>query len=149
MVRATLLVSLLSCLLAMPYPRAASSQGELVIVKEGTTEYHRPACRVIRDATDVLAMTRAQAEGRKYKPHPACDPDNPASEAARPPSVPAAKPAPPQFVFVDGSGKLYHRQTCKRLGPDPKKIALDDAGRKYWPCTVCKPPIRKRPAGSK
>ena len=124
-----------------------SAQGELVIVKDGTSEYHRPGCPVIRDGKGVLAMTRAQAEGRKYTQHPACDPERAASAAAGSPP-PAGKPAPPEFVFVDGGGKLYHRETCKRLGQAPKKLALEQAGRTYWPCTVCKPPIRKRP-GSK
>jgi hypothetical protein len=115
-----------------------ADQSEMVIAKEGTTAYHRPGCEVIRDGKGVLAMTRAQAEGRGLKSHDGCDP------AKKPPPSAATAPAPPAYVFVDG-GKYYHRESCKRLGKDRRKVRLDDAGVKYWPCPACKPPIRKRP----
>lgn len=120
---------------------APSAQSELVIVKEGTKMYHRPGCPVISDGKGVLAMTRAQAEGRGYKAHPDCDPSRVTAGGE-------SKGTPgPVFVFVDAGGKLYHREKCRRLGKDAKKVALDDVWRKYWPCGVCKPPIRQRPRG--
>jgi hypothetical protein len=42
-------------------PATTTLQSEMVIVKEGTKEYHRAGCEVIRDGKGVLAMTRAQA----------------------------------------------------------------------------------------
>lgn len=53
----------------------AIAQSELVIHKEGSTQYHRPGCEVIGNGKDVLALTRAQAEARGDKPHSGCDPD--------------------------------------------------------------------------
>ena len=123
----------LSVLLALALP---STQGELVIVKEGTKQYHRPGCDVVRDGKGVIAMTRAQAEGRKLTQHGACDP-------AKKPADPK-KPGAETRVYVD-EGRYYHREGCKRLGKDPKPMTLDDAGRKFWPCPACKPPIRPRP----
>jgi hypothetical protein len=124
-------------------------QSELVLVKEGAAEYHRPHCEIVRNGIGVLAMTRAQAEGRKLKPHAACDPEkqpppetSPADGAAPSPKKGAA--VKPTYVFVDAAGKHYHRETCKRLGKAPKKMVLDEAGKKYWPCSVCRPPIRPR-----
>lgn len=116
---------------------AAQAQTELVIVKEGTGKYHRPGCDEIRDAKGVLAMTRAQAEGRDLEAHEACDPENPSSSqtAGSPPTV---------FVYTD-SGKHYHKKDCRLLEKKSEKVALAEAGRKLWPCTTCKPPIRKRP----
>ena len=119
-------------------PDVRAGQSEMVITKEGTTAYHRPGCEVIRDGKGVLAMTRAQAEGRGLRSHDGCDP------AKNPPPPAATPPAPPAYVFVDGS-KYYHRESCKRLGKDRRKVRLDDAGVKFWPCPACKPPIRKRP----
>lgn len=116
------------------------AQSEMVIVKKGGSEYHRPGCDVISDGVGVLAMTRAQAEGRKLKPHAACDPAN-----AETPSGKAAEKNAIVHVYVDDKGKYYHREKCERLGDGKKKMTLDEAGKKYWPCTVCKPPIRKRP----
>jgi hypothetical protein len=114
-----------------------AAQSELVLRKEGSKEYHRPGCEVVRDTTGVVALTRGQAEAQGLKAHAACDPANPAAPAAQ---------AKPQFVFVD-SGRYYHRETCKKLERDAKKVALDEAGKKYWPCPECKPPIRKPAAG--
>lgn len=125
--------------LHVPVRSAATAQSELVIVKEGTKQYHRPGCEVIRDGKGVLAMTRAQAEGRDFKAHAECDP------AVNPPGA-SGKPAAPVYVYVDGAGKHYHKEKCARLGKDARKVSLQEAGRKHWPCTVCKPPIRKRDA---
>jgi hypothetical protein len=115
-----------------------TAQPELVIVKEGTKQYHRPGCAAVKDGKGVVAMTRGQAEARGFKDNAQCDP---AHIAAAEPS--GTVPAPPVFVYLDGS-RYYHRQDCKKLAKDPKKIALDQAGKEYWPCPTCKPPIRKR-----
>ena len=132
-------LTILVWLLAFAAP--AFHQSELVIVKKGASDYHRPGCTIISDGVDVLAMTRAQAEGRKLKAHPACDPSKAPPESGGPAT--AAK-SPTVYVYVNDGGKLYHRETCKRLGKDKKKTALDEAGRKHWPCPTCRPPIRKR-----
>lgn len=139
------------CALAATVPLLA--QSELVIVKQGTSEYHRPGCEVVKDGKGVLAMTRAQAEARKLTSHPVCDPSNApesasATAGASKESSAASTKAATDFVYVDAAAKskYYHRAKCARLGEKEKKIALEQAGRKYWPCPVCKPPIRKRPA---
>ena len=49
---------------------AEAGQSELVIHTQGTGLYHRPGCPLLKDATDVMAMTRAQAEARGHKPTP-------------------------------------------------------------------------------
>ncbi|HEX6974898.1 MAG TPA: hypothetical protein VF147_10880 [Vicinamibacterales bacterium] len=121
------------------------AQGELVIVKDGV--YHRPACPVIRDATDVLAMNVGQAEARGFKSHPDCDPN--VAKPGEPSRNPGGKPAKssPIYVFVEPNGKLYHKETCRKLGPSPTKVELTaTVAKKYWPCGVCKPPILPRPA---
>lgn len=125
---------------AAPVP--ATAQSELVIVKQGTPEYHRPGCPIVSDGAGVLAMTRAQAEARKLIAHDACDP---AKAAAAEPGASGKAAAKPVFVYVDDAARYYHLEKCERLGKGRKKVALEQAGLKYWPCTACKPPIRKRP----
>ena len=122
---------------------ALLAQSELVIVKEGTGHYHRPGCPVIRDGRDVIAMTRGQAESREYKQHPACDPAKapPATESAKTGEKPKMKA--PVFVHIDG-GQYYHRQECRTLARDSRKVSLEEAGKRLWPCPVCRPPIRKK-----
>ena len=123
-------------------------QGELVIHKQGTKLYHRASCPLVAGASDVLALSRAQAEGRGYKPHEECDPANPDT-------APDGKPKP-ETVYLDGT-RYYHRKSCARLEGKSaseegkvKSASLEDAGKSHWPCPTCKPPIRKRstPAAS-
>ena len=118
-------------------------QSELVIVKEGTSLYHRVDCPAVRDGRNVLAMTRAQAESRRNKPHADCDPASSKNET--PPSKSA--PPPPQTVFLNGT-KYYHRKDCRRLDgvKDVRPEPLEQAGKSLWPCPDCRPPVRRRSA---
>lgn len=126
----TLLVLLLSLGFA-PAP-----QTEYVLVKPGAKVYHRPGCEQLVGAKNITAMTRAQAEARGLTQDPACDP------AKHPPGE--KKKAAPVYVYVQPGGKYYHREHCAKAGSSPKRMTLDEAAKKYWPCPVCKPPIRKR-----
>ena len=115
----------------------AQSSSEYVVVIPGSKEYHRPGCDLVRDPSKVIAMTRAQAEARGLKPHAACDPSKAPSSKRGAPRV--------QYVFVSPGDQRYHRETCGKLAKTRERITLDEAARKkYWPCTVCKPPVRKR-----
>jgi hypothetical protein len=121
---------------------AASGQSELVIFKEGTGLYHRPGCPALKDATNVMAMTRAQAEARGHKAHADCDPGQ------KKPEGPAAQSAPPAPVTVYlTDGKYYHRKDCAKLkGAKVTSESLEKAGKSYWPCPDCRPPVRKKSA---
>ena len=123
----------------------AIAQSELVIYKEGTRLYHRAGCPVLQGATDIVAMTRAQAESRGYKPHPDCDPAQQKPDAAA-----GERGAPPTqvTVYLD-AGKYYHRKDCAKLdtkGKPPRTESLEAAGKSHWPCPVCRPPVRKKSA---
>jgi hypothetical protein len=117
-----------------------SAQREFVIVREGGKQYHRPGCPLIRDGKGVLAISRGEAEARQLKPHPECDPSDPRN------TLDAARPTGPVYVYTDGS-KYYHRDKCAKLGADAKRLTVQEAAKKLWPCGVCKPPKRPRPAG--
>jgi len=122
----------------------AVAQSELVIHKEGSNQYHRPGCEVIRDGKDVLALTRAQAEARGYKPHPDCDPEQ--RKSSTPPADSRAPAAKPETVYLNGT-KYYHRKDCRKLEANQKAVraeSLDAAGKSYWPCPDCRPPVRRR-----
>lgn len=111
-------------------------QTQYVLVKPGQKVYHQPSCEQVASAKNVVAMTRSQAEARGLTQDPACDP------ATHPPGE--KKKAPVVYVYVQPGGKYYHREHCDKAGPSPKRLTLDEAAKKYWPCPVCKPPIRKR-----
>ena len=111
-------------------------QTEYVLVTPGSKQYHQPGCEHLVGVKGVTAMTRSQAESRGLTQDPDCDP------ARHPPGE--KRKAPAIYVYVQPDGKYYHREHCEKAGPSPKRMTLDDAARKYWPCPVCKPPIRKR-----
>lgn len=120
----------------------AFAQSELVIYKQGTTLYHRAGCPLLKDATDIVAMTRAQAESRGYKPHADCDPDQKKEDSGTGQGVPSA----PVTVYLD-AGKYYHRKDCAKLDAKSKQFrseSLESAGKSHWPCPVCRPPVRRK-----
>jgi len=135
-------VLLLLCVCA---PAGWSVQPELVIHKEGTTLYHRPACEAVRDGKGVLALTRGQAEARGLKPHAACDPATIGKNGTEGRPSGGPRDETPTFVQVDES-KYYHRSTCSKLQKDSKRVELESAGKTHWPCPRCRPPVRKRSA---
>ena len=111
-------------------------QTEYVLVKPGSKLYHQPNCEQIAGAKGVTAMTRSQAEARGLTQDPACDPaTHPPDEKKKPETV---------YVYVQPGAKYYHREHCAKAGASPTRVTLDEAAKKYWPCPVCKPPIRKR-----
>lgn len=145
-VRSRLLIAAVAALV----PGVVGGQSELVIYKEGTTQYHRAGCEVIRSGEGVIALTRAQAEARGYKPHPDCDPDvrKPAAGDGSTATDRRAAPAVDPTVYVNGT-KYYHRKECRRLEANPQAVrveTLDKAGKSFWPCPDCRPPVRKRSA---
>ena len=111
-------------------------QTQYVFVKPGSKLYHRSDCEQLVHAKGVTAMTRSQAEARGLTQDPACDP------ATHPPGE--KKKRAPIYVYVQADGKYYHREHCAKAGPSPRRMTLDEAAKKYWPCPVCKPPIRTR-----
>jgi hypothetical protein len=130
-------VAIWAVVLGMLAGGAAVAQSELVLQKKGGKEYHRPGCPVVSDGKDVVALTRAKAESQGLTSHRGCDPAF---------ATPASDPPKPIDVKVDG-GRYYHRDTCKKLGRNAKTMALEEAGKKFWPCPACKPPIRSRKPG--
>jgi hypothetical protein len=114
----------------------AARQTNYVFVKPGSKLYHQASCEQLAGAKGVTGMTRSQAEARGFTQDPACDPaKHPPDEKKKPEVV---------YVYVQPDGKYYHREHCAKAGASPKRMKLDDAAKKYWPCPVCKPPIRKR-----
>lgn len=137
------LASALGLILFIPVLAAAQT---LVIHKQGTREYHRPWCPVIRDGKGVLALTLGQANGRGLRPHAECDKEPPGIAGTTGDNGSPGKPVAPVFVYVDGK-KYYHRQDCaKRSGPLGREM-LDVAAKTHWPCPACRPPVRKKSDG--
>lgn len=122
-------------------PVRTGTQDELVLVRASDPLYHWPGCPLVRDAKDVVAMTRAQATGRRKKPHAECDPQN----VSQTPEDRKRAEAHATPIFIVSGDRYYHREQCKKLGKPSRKVALDEAAKKHFPCRTCKPPVRPRP----
>jgi hypothetical protein len=93
----------------------------------------------------VQALTQAKAESLGYKAHTCLDRSAfaPASPPARSRTPSDPKPAA-VTVWVSSTSNKYHRAECRLLGSNPRSITLEAAGKQYWPCPQCRPPIRPR-----
>jgi hypothetical protein len=133
-----------SVLIPLLAPTFASAQN-LVVHKQGTREYHRAWCPVIRDGRNVLALTLGQANARGLKAHADCDKEPPGVTGTTGDSA-SSKPSAPIFVFADGT-KYYHREKCSKVAGSAKRESLETAAKTHWPCPTCRPPVRKKTEG--
>ena len=124
-----------------PHLDVIPRQDALVLTRPSDSLYHWPGCPVVRDTTDVLAMTQTQAAGRGRKPHAECDPEKVAPTPEERRRLEVLKTP----IFVTSGDKYYHRDKCEKLGTPSRRVTLDDAARKHFPCRTCKPPVRPRP----
>jgi micrococcal nuclease len=46
-------------------------------------------------------------------------------------------------VYVTASGKKYHQAGCPHLAKSMRELTLAEAVKRYEPCSVCKPPVRR------
>jgi hypothetical protein len=115
------------------------SPAALVVVIKGESRYHVPSCPLVAKAgSNVTMMKLAEATKRGLSAH---DCEDAAVEQPK-------KDANAVPVFVQRDDKRYHKEGCAKLGAGATKITLGEAGKKYWPCPVCKPPIRQREKGA-
>ncbi len=117
-------------------PAMAQSPGDLVVSIPGDKEFHQPGCPLVAKAgSSVRVMKRSEAIRRKLTPHAACGVGTGSGVAVDPNAT---------KVFTQPRDNKYHTATCPKLGTERTSITLDEAGRKWWPCPVCKPPVRQR-----
>jgi hypothetical protein len=114
---------------------AAQDASSLVVIIAGDQTFHRPGCALVAKAgSHVTVAKRGEAIRRGLKPHD-CGPDTSDGPFVDPNAV---------KVTIQPRDNKYHRVTCAKLGPTRSTLTLEEAGRKFWPCPVCKPPIRQR-----
>jgi tRNA/tmRNA/rRNA uracil-C5-methylase (TrmA/RlmC/RlmD family) len=57
------------------------------------------------------------------------------------PFLAAAQSRPEQItVYVTKTGEKYHRGDCRHLRQSKIAMSLDEAAKRYGPCSVCDPP---------
>jgi len=117
-------------------PLGAQSPSDLVVSIPGDKEFHQPGCPLVAKAgSSVKVMKRSEALRRKLTPHAACSAAAGSGVALDPNAV---------KVYTQPGDNKYHTATCPKLQAQKVAITLEEAGRKWWPCPVCKPPVRQR-----
>ena len=129
------LVGALVLVLAGTADAAAQSASAMVVVIKGEKQFHQPGCPLVARAGSNVSVTKlGEAKLRGLTAH----------ECPTPSASPSAEDANQTKVVTQPGDNKYHRATCTTLGKDRTMITLDEAGRKWWPCPACKPPIRQR-----
>jgi hypothetical protein len=117
---------------------AAQSPASMVVVIKGEKQFHQPSCPLVAKAgSNVTVAKLGEAKLRGLTAH-----DCPVAAA-----TPTAEEVNQTKVVSQPGDNKYHRATCSKLGKQQTTMTLDEAGRKLWPCPVCKPPIRQRKTG--
>jgi hypothetical protein len=110
----------------------AQSTPDLVAVITGTKQFHQLTCPlVVRAGTHVTLMKKSEALRKHLTAHD-CG------------SMPGMYVDPNTVkVYTQPGDNKYHLASCSKLGATRSEITLEEAGKKYWPCPVCHPPIRQ------
>jgi hypothetical protein len=128
----------LAAVCAAPIPAIAQDAAQLVVVIPNDKEFHQPGCPLVAKAgSRVTIMKRGEAVRKHLTPHAACFNGDGTASTLNPNTV---------KVYTQPGDNKYHTANCPKLGASRSAVTLDQAGRKYWPCPVCKPPIRQRVA---
>lgn len=115
---------------------AAQNASSMVVIIADDKTFHQPGCALVAKAgSKVTVSKRGEATRRGLAAHD-CGFD--ASGG------PTGDPNAEKVATQPGDNK-YHRLACAKLAATRSTLTLGDAGRKLWPCPVCKPPIRKPP----
>jgi hypothetical protein len=114
----------------------AQGPDDLVVSIPGDKEFHLPGCPLVAKAgSAVRVMKRSEAVRRKLTAHAGCRAAESPAAAVNPNTV---------KVYTQPGDNKYHTATCPKLGAQKTAVTVDEAGRKWWPCPVCKPPVRQR-----
>lgn len=115
---------------------AAQDASSMVVIIAGDKTFHQPGCALVAKAgSKVTVSKRGEATRRGLTAHD-CGPGA-SGEASGDPNA--------EKVATQPGDNKYHRPTCAKLAATRSTLTLGEAGRKLWPCPVCKPPIRKPP----
>jgi hypothetical protein len=115
---------------------SAQSASDLVVSIPGDKEFHQPGCPLVAKAgSSVKVMKRSEAVRRKLTPHAGCGAAQGGGAVLDPNAV---------KVYTQPGDNKYHTASCPKLQGQKVAVSLDEAGRKWWPCPVCKPPVRQR-----
>lgn len=85
-------------------------------------------------------LAKAETEARESKKGLWADPNPIAPWEYRKGRKGDSPPDSADALFVTASGSKYHREGCRFLSKSKIPISIEDARKRYQPCSVCNPP---------
>ncbi len=105
---------------------------------------------VASDPPGASSAGTGPSTGAAGKEYPARAPANGAAPAPR--SITGTEVGtatrvgkPEEIVYVTRTGTRYHGESCGRLARSAMPVKLGEAGKRYLPCTLCRPPVLASP----
>lgn len=127
---------LLSAALLIATTGVSQDASSMVVIIAGDKTFHQPGCAlVVKAGSKVTVSKRGEATRRGLTAHD-CGLDASGGSTGDPNA---------EKVATQPGDNKYHRLSCAKLGTTRSTLTVGEAGRKLWPCPVCKPPIRKPP----
>jgi hypothetical protein len=128
------------------FTQDSGNKGDAIVyVTKTGTKYHSEGCRYSKSATPIKL---SEASGR-YSPCSICNPpvlEKSAKDKAGndpPPNTDKDRQKGAEktvTVYVTKSGTKYHKDGCRSLSKSRIPMSLEEAQKKYSPCSVCNPP---------
>jgi len=106
---------------------------ETVYVTKTGKKYHKAGCRYLSRSMIPISLEEAV---HSYDPCSVCNP--PVLNLTKPVQEESAKK--PFIVYVTKTGSKYHLSGCRYLRRSSIPMSLEDAKKRYSPCSVCDPP---------
>lgn len=106
---------------------------ETVYVTKTGKKYHRAGCRYLSRSMIPISLKEGVYS---YGPCSVCNP--PVLNLIEPAQKEPVKKS--FIVYVTRTGSKYHRAGCRYLRKSSIPMSLEDAKRRYSPCSVCNPP---------
>ncbi len=111
--------------------RTPTEDDEIVYITKTGKKYHRADCRYLSKSKIPISLKDAVLS---YTPCSVCNP--PTIQVVRP----IQKKTESVTVYVTRTGSKYHRAGCRYLKKSSIPMSLEEAKKRYSPCSVCNPP---------
>lgn len=114
-------------------PAEKFTKSETVFITRTGSKYHRAGCRYLSKSMIPIALEEAV---KSYGPCSVCNPpvlnpDKSELKSTKKESI---------TVYITRTGSKYHRAGCRYLSKSCIPISLEEAKKRYSPCSVCSPP---------
>ncbi len=111
--------------------KSPPASDQIVYITKTGSKYHRGNCRYLSKSKIPISLKDAVLS---YSPCSVCNPPTIQSPSLAP------RASESDTVYVTRTGAKYHRAGCRYLRRSAIPMSLEEAKKRYFPCSVCSPP---------